>query len=140
MGFEFVAQGQAFHVAARLHRAAAAPVASRHGAAQVVALEQGADHADGEGIARPDRVHHLGHWSRGDHTFATAGIAKIRALGTQLDGHALHAVLQVEAGDGLRGLPAGEQAAPSDEATVPSTRMGGAGVRSAVEHLPRRTV
>ncbi|PAV70326.1 hypothetical protein WR25_07303 [Diploscapter pachys] len=57
------------------------------------AFEQGADHPDGEGIARAHGVHYPRDRLAGHHAMGTLGIAPVGAFGPQLDRHVLRALL-----------------------------------------------
>ncbi|MNO91078.1 hypothetical protein D3C76_826180 [compost metagenome] len=105
-----MAQRQPFHVATRLHGAAAAPVATRHCLGYRVALQQRTEHADGKGIAGANGVHHMAdrHWR---HLAFALGAAEVGTGVAQLDHHQFHPLVEVERGDVCRGVLAGQQAA-----------------------------
>src|SRR5450830_48176 len=99
--------GQAFHVTDDLDGERADTVAAHHGLLDAQSFQQGTDHADGKTVTGADRVDHFFYGHAGDDAFFI-GIAKIGALGSQLDDDLLDALLQIKGGDIVRCAIAGQ--------------------------------
>src|SRR5688572_27882627 len=96
---ELAAHRQPFGVADHLDRARTDPRAAARGGDDALAFEQRGDDADGETVARPDRVDDLLHRKRGDGAATGVLVVVVRPVGAQLDDDAFRAARAIEPGD-----------------------------------------